>query len=252
MGVKRTALEFEGKFTQVPNDWVRDVRLSRRARGLLVELMSHRVGWHVSIGTLQKAGPEGRDAVRTALSELFTYGYLKRSQTQGVSGRFNDIEYELCDPPTGVGLSDSGSTDSGSADVGESDTKNTSTSEHHLAEHEQNSFVRSIEDEFAEWWDVYPRKQAKPAALSAFKAARRTTDLATLIAGAQAYTLLNLGQDKTFLKLPAGWLKDRRWEDEALPSSAPRTVARNECLIHEGYPLPCYRCELKESEGRAF
>ena len=131
MGITRVVLPFEGHFTQVPNSWVRDVRLSRRARGLLVELMSHRAGWHISLGSLQKAGPEGRDALRTAIGELKDAGYLKLAQSHGSSGRFNEIEYELC-APTAYGISDTGGfADDGLADVGESDTKKTNPSEDH-------------------------------------------------------------------------------------------------------------------------
>ncbi|MFF1400584.1 hypothetical protein ACFVZD_43430 [Streptomyces sp. NPDC058287] len=44
-------------YTTVFNQAVRDRRLSRRARGLLVELLSHRDGYGVSLALLLKAGP---------------------------------------------------------------------------------------------------------------------------------------------------------------------------------------------------
>lgn len=151
MGIRRTLMKFETEFTQVPNAWLRDERLSRRARGLLAELMTHRVGWRVSIASLQKAGPEGRDALRAAVSELVAVGYLRLSQGRGERGRFNEIEYELCDPFTADGKSDTGGftdigvsdtggftddgpADDGPADIGESATKKNISPEHHAAE----------------------------------------------------------------------------------------------------------------------
>lgn len=131
MGITRTPMPFERDFVQIPNAWLRDTKLSRRARGLLAELMTHRAGWHITIASLQKAGPEGRDAIRGAVQELVGRGYLVRRQTQGESGRFNEIEYEISDPSTAVGFSDTGgftddgSADDGSADVGEPTTKKT-------------------------------------------------------------------------------------------------------------------------------
>lgn len=126
MGITRTPMPFERDYVQIPNAWLRDERLSRRARGLLAELMTHRVGWHITIASLQKSGPEGRDAIRGAVIELAERGYLTRRQTQGASGRFNEIEYEITDP-TAVGKPDTGGfADDGSADVGESAPKNTS------------------------------------------------------------------------------------------------------------------------------
>jgi hypothetical protein len=268
MGVRRAKLDFEGRFVQIPNEWLRDERLSRRARGLLAEIMTHRVGWHITIGSLQKAGTEGRDAIRSALNELKDAGYLRLLQSRGDKGRWNEVEYELTDPTTGDGFPDSGGfTDSGSTDSGESDTKNTIQQEHHL----EDKDIRSIDDEFSEWWSLYPRKQAKLDALKAFKTARKTVDLETLLTGLRAYLLLNAGREKQFLKLPAGWLRDGRWLDDAIPTGVkssvpvpPRKGEERECPVHAGYPIgnpsvhwslqECRRCtqERIESMGSEF
>jgi len=79
--------------------------------------------------------------------------------------------------------------------------------------------ARAAPNEFADWWILYPRKQGKKDAEKAYAIARRTTDAKTLREGAQAYALLHSGDDKNFLKLPGGWLRDRRWEDEVIPPS---------------------------------
>lgn len=120
-------------------------------------------------------------------------------------------------------------------------------------------YVQSVEDEFAGWYADYPRKQARVDALKAFKAARKDTSLKTLVDGVQVYKLLNIGADKSKIKLPAGWLRGRRWEDEDqvahqiddAPKSTDwalrvRTVARD-CSEHPGYPAgvlgsPCVAC----------
>lgn len=100
MGIRRTALPFEGQFVQVPNAWVRDPRLTRRARGLLVEIMSHQHGWVISVHALWKAGPEGREATRKAIAELAEAGYLERDQEHGDHGRFGEMNYRLVSPGT--------------------------------------------------------------------------------------------------------------------------------------------------------
>ncbi|TXN29307.1 hypothetical protein FVP33_14100 [Lacisediminihabitans profunda] len=142
--------------------------------------------------------------------------------------------------------------------------------------------------EFEEWWSLYPRKQAKPDAYKAFKTIRKTTELATLVAGVQAYKLATIGGQKGHLKMPAGWLRDRRWEDEQVVTptaagpavAAPEARARQtmalagapvvariesrhealgrECEIHPGYPQserePCAACErtIGPPEGNQF
>lgn len=89
------------QFTQVGNRAARDRRLTRRARGLLVELLSHRDGYSVSVSGLVAAGPEGRDAIRSTLKELEGYGYLRRIQTRDAQGRIGDTVYEITDMPEG-------------------------------------------------------------------------------------------------------------------------------------------------------
>lgn len=160
MGIKRTRLDFERDFTQIPNRWMRDPKLSRRAKGLLAEITTHRAGWRITIAGLVAAGPEGRDAIVATVNELREKGYLVRSQSQGDGGRFKEVEYELCDPFTATGLSGSGAeqdttspdelstgatatgftgtgpTVSGSAATGESAPKEDDLEEHQDQEHQ--------------------------------------------------------------------------------------------------------------------
>lgn len=90
-------------FTMVHNAALRDRRLTRRARGLLVEVLSHRAGFSISEASLVAAGPEGRDAVRKALRELETYGYLHREQGRA-GGRFGETVFRLTDMPDGLSV----------------------------------------------------------------------------------------------------------------------------------------------------
>lgn len=91
-------------FTQVYNNAMRDKRLSRRARGLLVELLTHRDGYGVSVASLVSGGPEGRDAIRKALLELEQYGYLTRTQHHSDDGQFGDMVYKVTDMPDGLNI----------------------------------------------------------------------------------------------------------------------------------------------------
>ncbi|ROS62182.1 hypothetical protein EDF38_1285 [Frigoribacterium sp. PhB160] len=237
MGVRRVELPFEGHFTQIPNAWLRDQRLSRRARGLLGEIMTHRVGWHVTISSLQKAGNEGRDAIRTALLELREAGYLKLAQTRGDGGRFNEVEYELCAPAiTADGFSDTGgftavgSADVGSPDVGESDTKKTIYSEDHLKEHDtplppagvsRGEVVVSGAGSFESFYEAYPRHTGRAAAERAFAKALRVAPAERIVAGARRFAAdpnLPPREEARFIPHPATWLNAGRWDDDALPA----------------------------------
>lgn len=81
-------IERRNKFTVVPNEVARDSRLSYRARGVLVELLSRPDSWSARSEHLVAHGKEGRDAIRTALRELETVGYLDRQKEQNERGQW--------------------------------------------------------------------------------------------------------------------------------------------------------------------
>lgn len=94
----RAPMKFESSFTQLPNTWLRDQRMSRGARGLLGELMTHAVGFSVSIAGLVERGTEGRDAVRRMIAELEGCGYLRRDKQSRKGGHFAAARWTLMDP----------------------------------------------------------------------------------------------------------------------------------------------------------
>lgn len=99
----RRLLPFERNFTQAPNSWIRDSRLSLKARGLLTLLLSHNDGWSVTVKALAAdCHEDGEHAIATARDELVQHGYLIRRPRRG-SGRFTAEDWELVDPS---GLSD--------------------------------------------------------------------------------------------------------------------------------------------------
>lgn len=79
-------------FTVLHNATLRDTRLTWKARGLLAYLLSLPDNWRVSSEHLRRVGPDGRDAVRTALTELEACGYLTRTRRQDTrTGRWTTV-----------------------------------------------------------------------------------------------------------------------------------------------------------------
>ncbi|MEZ7755329.1 hypothetical protein O5Y58_07430 [Microbacterium paraoxydans] len=95
--LRRAKMRFERDFTQLPNTWLRDKRISRGARGLLAELMTHDVGYDVSLQGLAAMGTEGKDALRRMVTELEHFGYLSRHRARA-KGKFGGTTWTLMDP----------------------------------------------------------------------------------------------------------------------------------------------------------
>ena len=80
--------ERKEKFTVVSNAALEDTRLSFRAKGILVFILSKPDKWQVSERHLAEQGPDGRSAVASALTELESAGYLRRTRTRQPDGTF--------------------------------------------------------------------------------------------------------------------------------------------------------------------
>jgi hypothetical protein len=108
------------QFTVISNAVIRDHRLTFKARGLLIHLLSMPDHWRTNSTQLAQIGPDGRDAIRTALIELEQAGYVQRTKQQDLAGRWS-TSTTIYDQPlkhpvdklwrsktTGDGLSDAG------------------------------------------------------------------------------------------------------------------------------------------------
>lgn len=67
---------------------------------------------------------------------------------------------------------------------------------------------------FDAWWDRYPRKRGKAAALKSYKRAAKTAGYDALDAGLTASLHMWRGKDPEYLPYPATWLNQGRWEDQ--------------------------------------
>lgn len=75
-------------FTVVTNALIRDERLSWKARGLLIFVLSMPDNWRTTSAHLARVGPDGRDSVRAGLAELEAAGYLTRHRVRKADGTF--------------------------------------------------------------------------------------------------------------------------------------------------------------------
>lgn len=84
-------------FTMLRNCWLRDARVSYKAKGLLGYLRSHAAGYRCSQAQMVRESDDGRAAVRAALDELEAAGYLVRIPARD-GGRYAENDYRMRDP----------------------------------------------------------------------------------------------------------------------------------------------------------
>lgn len=90
----------EQHFSIVSNDVLNDERLSFKARGLLVYMLSMKDDWKFYVKELAKhSQKDGRDSIQSALRELEAAGYLQRIQARQENGRFGEQDWLLTDTP---------------------------------------------------------------------------------------------------------------------------------------------------------
>lgn len=103
-GVRRGP-RLASNFTILSNAVLNDDRLSFRARGVLIWLLSKPDDWRTRSDSIAAQSPkEGRDAIRSALRELAELGYLVREKFQNELGQWCTVQTIYEEPVISRGL----------------------------------------------------------------------------------------------------------------------------------------------------
>ena len=86
-------------FTVMSNHHLRNKALTLKAKGLLSQMLSLPENWDYTLAGLSAINPESKDAIRTAVKELETHGYVRRYQTTDSKGKFSSNEYIISEKP---------------------------------------------------------------------------------------------------------------------------------------------------------
>lgn len=100
MAVRRGPVPADN-FSIISNTWLRDSRLSWKAKGLLAYIASHAPGHVLTTAQMHAEATDGPDAVRSGLVELEAAGYLVRIELRNGRGHRTGTDYELREPPGG-------------------------------------------------------------------------------------------------------------------------------------------------------
>lgn len=85
-------------YAMIDNRVLADPRLTWKAKGILVYLLSKPNNWKVQVTDITNHSPDGECAVRTALDELLSLGYAER-ETIRRNGKFESWNYIIHEEP---------------------------------------------------------------------------------------------------------------------------------------------------------
>ena len=86
-------IEKQSNYTVVDNEFIRDNRISFKAKGILLYLLSRPDNWQVYEADIVKQSSDGIRAVRSGIKELIDAGYIERNQKRDEKNRFMGYEY---------------------------------------------------------------------------------------------------------------------------------------------------------------
>jgi hypothetical protein len=86
-------------YTVMDNTFIRDSRLSWKSKGVMSYLLSLPEDWKIYISELKSHSSDGETSLRSALTELEKYGYLRRVQLKEDDGKFSGSKYEIIENP---------------------------------------------------------------------------------------------------------------------------------------------------------
>lgn len=165
--------------------------------------------WMSQVNLAKKAGCS-RSAAQVALIHLMNAGFVTLLEDHSKDGQPNRYRFEFEGVP---GDKAPPARSQGTQVPGDRAQTQRTT---------QDIPIRTrIDSLFGEFWAVYPKKTEKVRALSVFERVvmkapkgERTAKAREVIVGAERYANACRGKDKQYIKGPAGWLRDGRWEDE--------------------------------------
>ena len=85
--------EHKYNFTIADNGFIKDPKLSAKAKGVMIYMLSLPKSWNFSLRELATHFRDGKDAINNALKELEGCGYLEKKLHRDEEGRFQRTHY---------------------------------------------------------------------------------------------------------------------------------------------------------------
>lgn len=252
-------------FSIVSNAIIRDTRLSLKARGLLILMLSLPDCWQFSVKGLATLSGEGNDSIRGGIKELEEVGYLSRKRKHLPNGRLGEMEYTLYEqakepaqeePAQGLPTLEKptqekpiqGKPTQANPTLLSTNIINTEYIKNRERENRENTELKQeqkllsqlngrpllleetkLQNEyFKRFWLMYPRKAKQFQAQLAWNALPVDVELyERILQAVEKYSKTRQWADKTYVPYPENFIDGKRWEDD-IPNDVPKPTRKND------------------------
>lgn len=94
-----TRRKYDRDFTVLSNEFLKDTRLSWKAKGIIAYVAMLPDDWVLNMRDLTNRATDGRDSLYSGIKELETCGYCSKTQNRNPDGTIAGYAYEICDQP---------------------------------------------------------------------------------------------------------------------------------------------------------
>jgi hypothetical protein len=211
-------------YTHMANYHFREKKMSLKAKGLLSLMLSLPEEWDYSVRGLAALSKDGKDSVMNTLTELESFGYLKRTKIYD-KGRFAGYDYDIFEKPK---KPDTENPYPEKPCPGNQDTENPPQLNTNQLNTNQSSNKEINIYPFEAFWEVYPKKRAKEDARKAWAKIKPDEALGKAIIQAVENAKKSTDWQKEkgqYIPYPATYLNGKRWEDERNDTDGKNTDA---------------------------
>lgn len=228
----------QGEFTQIPNEIIRNPKLSCKAKGVLNILLSNREGWRSYVKTIEGMMKETIITINTALKELELFGYLLRIRYRNKTTKvWRGSFWAYTDKPFVFDIQEHFATlDKQELEphyknpvVGNPNMVNPDMGFHRLIilnskkikENNSNKLysAKIIKSQFDNFWKIYPKKTDKGKSKTKWnqlcgKPKNEKPDWKEIKLAIINQKKSDRWQDMKFIPNPTTWLNQSRWLDD--------------------------------------
>lgn len=148
----------DGDFVLVHKGFIYDDKLSARAKGVLLYLLSRPNDWQIYTSEVQKHMKDGVKSVNSAVNELINVGYIKRTLKRSDKGTFKGYEYLVYETPTEMPFTENGQTENGLTENGQTENRQGHTTNNNRTNNDltNNNYTNNDGNTMSSSSTVYP------------------------------------------------------------------------------------------------